>query len=481
MKKVFALLLFACIATAANMTVQAPVKSVTAYSNGFAFVARSGQVSLPQGTTTLHVVNFTDLAVPHSITPSVSVPGSRVAEHYYYTITLTESTNATEYFTLGRLLNQSVGKTVSFTAGNDSVSGTLVWYGDGMLGVSASGGSGVSVYRISDLGRMTLPATSYSEAKQVNTTKTERGLAVAASGASGTGTLSLSYVASGAEWAASYKYYISSEADAGTGTLQGRATVTNNAGEDWDNVSLKLVVGNPHIESYAAPFRFYDQAGNAKSYAAGATAAPEAAFNQFTASPLSAYYVYALGVPATVKNGEERVLPLLENNVSYEREYFWDTYQATPEKVFIVNNTGGEAWAEGVIGVYLNGEFLGEASADYTPRGKEARVSVSGLPDIKVKKETVNQSSTATANSRTTTYRMRLTLENGMAEDVKLRVDDHLYGGDKVELVSSSLAAELKADGVIEWKPQISQGGTLEIAYEYSVTNYYVVETPRPY
>ncbi|VVC71810.1 Uncharacterised protein [uncultured archaeon] len=481
MRKIFALLLFACVAAASNMTVLAPVKSVTAYSNGYAFVSRDGQVSFPQGETTFHIINFTPSALSHSITPQLAASGSRISEHYVYSMSWKESANKTEYFSLERLLNASVGKTISFMSGNDSVDGTLVWFGEGMVGVAASGGQGVTVYKVSDLKRVTLPATNYSEVVQVNTTKSERGLAVTASGASGSGRLSASYISAGAEWAASYKYYIQSEADSGTGLMQGRATVSNGAGEDWENITLKLVVGNPRIVPESRLFYYSYDRVKTKDYAGGiAPIAAESSFNQFTPTQVSAYYVYSLSVPATIRSGEERTLPLLENNVTYKRELFWDTYQSMPEKVFILNNTGGESWAEGVVGVYLNGEFLGESTADYTPRGKEARITVSDMPDIKVKKETLNQSSTATTNSRTTVYKIRLTIENGMSERAKIRVNDHMYSGDQVTLISSNPSAEQKPENVLEWKPEIAAGGSQEIVYEYSVTNFFT-DSRLPY
>jgi hypothetical protein len=474
MRQVIALLLLAGFALAANVTVSAPVTNVTLYSNGFSFVQRGGEVALPGGEATLHIVNFSTSALASSITPSLSSGQARQFYPYYYNYN--ESRNETQYFSIERLLNDSVGKTVSFVSGNDSVSGTLSWHGEGMLGVSAQGG--ISVYRVSELRQLTLPVSQASSVVQVNESKSERGLAVVATG-SGSSRLSVSYISSGTGWQASYRYRISSESASGSGTMRGYATIDNGAGEDWKDVNLRLVVGSPRIQQ-SSPF-YYPYPSYAKTVSADAAgAAPaESTFNQFTPQVVSAYYVYTLDVPATVLAGEERSIPLLENQIGFKRELFWDSSYESPQKVFILNNTGGESWASGPVAVYLGDEFIGQGMADYTPRGQEARIVVSDMPDLKAKKEILNQTSTTTSNSRTTRYSVKLTIQNAAGEDATLRINDQMYYGDEVRLVSSSLPATEKPGRVLEWNPTVQQGKTLEITFEYTVTNYYT--DIRPY
>ena len=467
MRKLLALLLLACAVSAANITVDAPVKNVTLYSNGFAFITRSGTANVPDGAHTLHIANFTDSAIPASITPVHS--NARVTEFYGYSMEWNESKNITEYYSIEKLLNSSVNKNISFASGNESAGGTLVWFNEGLIGVSANGG--VSIYRVADLKRITLPAVQFSGTRQENESREEHGLAVGVKDGSGSGTLSISYLAAGADWGASYKYYIATEAVNGSGTLQGWARVENNAGEDWDGVSLRLVVGNPHMQPIYTPFRYPYNLYTEKA-ADAARGAPSIA-PEFTPSQVSAYYVYTLAGTATIRQGEARSLPLLNKAIPYKREYFWDTSNTHPEKVFILNNTGNESWASGVVSIYLDGEFLGESVIDYTPKSTGARVSVSDLPDIATKKETLNQTSTATARSRTTYYKVRLTLKNAMGEDVVVRINDKMVSGDEVKLVSSTIPAQVKPGNVIEWNASIAKGGSQEIVYEYTVTNYY--------
>jgi len=463
---IFVFALFAAVAFAGNLTISVPVDSVTLYSNGYSFVTREGNISLP-GDSTLHIINFTALASQYSITPKMS--GVRLIDYYPYTMQWNETTNQTRYFSLDSLLNQSIGKSISFKSSNTSITGTLAWYSNEMVGISQS--NGVSIYKISEISDLSLPATRFSE--QINETKTEHGLALTVSG-TGQKNLTVSYLTSGATWSAAYKYYISSEANSGTGNLQGYATISNNADEDWENASLRLVVGYPRIAQASIYDYHYYSVGKIAGTDAYAPSA-ETSFNSFSSSQISAYHVYSLEGRATVRNGEARTMPLLEEPLSYKREYFWDTSSTYPEKIFILNNTA-EPLASGTASVFLGNEFLGEASINYTATGSEARVSVSDMPQIATKKETLNSTTTTAAangsTARTTTYVMKLTLKNALDESATLRINDQMYYGDVVSLVSSSTPATQKPGNVLEWNPTIPAGGSLEITYVYRTTTY---------
>lgn len=460
----FALALLALAASAANMTVSTPVTGVTLYSNNYAFVTREGAAQLPPGAVTLLITNFTRSAVINAVSPSLS--GRLLSEFYAYDREYNISANATSPITLERLLNRSIGRDVSFTINGSQKSGRLLWFGSDRIGVASNGG--VSLYRLSDVTQLTVPVQQLME--EQNETKREHGLALGVRpGAEGRSGVALTYLVGGPSWAAHYKYYISSEGSSGTGALQGWANVMNNGGEDWENVTLRLVVGYPHLTLFYAAQRNYDYAESAGI----AGAAPSPMAPQFTASQVSAYYVYTLQAPATVRDGESRNLPLLESETRYRREYFWDTSETMPEKVFFLNNTGDESWAAGVFRVYLNGELLGEASADYTARNREARVSVSDLPDIHTEKESLNQTTRDDGRSRTTRYEYRLAIENTMGEDADLRINDRMVSGDAVALVSSTLPATQKPGHILEWNAHIAKGQKLEIGYVYEVTNYY--------
>jgi len=467
MKRAFAfLLLLACTAFAANVTVSAPVGSVILYSNGFGYAVRTGTAQSIGGDTTFHIINFT----PSAFTSSISARDSAgaVSEVYSYRMVWNETTRTPQLLQFGELLNRSLNHDINFTVGTAAKAGRLVWYDGERIGVLANGA--FSIYQTSSLTQLGSPVSQFSESVELNETKTESGLAVRVANASaGSHALNLGYLVSGADWAPNYKFYITSEAASGTGTLQGWAEVRNGAGEDWNGVDLTLVVGYPRIARYQGYYDSYKQYGGAM--AAEGMSAPNAAPG-FTYSPFSSYIYYHLSSPAVLADGETRELPLFERpQQAYRREYFWDTSSQMPEKVFILNNTSTTPRAAGIVSVYLNGEFLGEQAVDYTPRNREMRVAVADVPDINTKKEELNHTTTDSGRMTVTDYRYRLTITNAMGEAANLRINDQMGYGDTVRLVSSSLPVVQKPGSVLEWNAHIADGQTLTIDYEYTVSN----------
>ena len=462
-----ALALVAIAASAANVTVSAPVTSAVLYSNGFSYITRSGTAQLAGEDTTLHIINLTRSAFTSSISAADSA--GAVSEIYGYDMSWNETKNTTELLSFAQILNKSLDSEIQFTVGTAAKTGKLVWYDTERIGVLAN--NAFSIYSISSITNLDSPVAQFNETHEENETKSEYGLAVREKNATAGGhNLRLNYLVSGATWTPNYKYYITSEAASGNGTLQGWAEVLNNAGEDWNGINLTLVVGYPRIARYTSYYDTY------KSYAGAAESAavptPNAA-PEFTYSPFSAYVIYRLSSPATIKDGETRELPLFERQgQEYKREYFWDTSNSAPEKIFILNNTSTTPRAAGIVSVYLNGELLGEESIGYTPRNQEMRVTVADLPDIHVKKESLNQTTSQDGNTRVTRYEYRLTVENTMNEDVDLRINDQMYYGDRVRLVSSTLPATIKPNSILEWNAHIAKGQKLEIGYIYEVTNY---------
>lgn len=459
MKKAITLLLLAQLALAVNVSITAPVTEATLYSNGFAFIKRQGTASVGTGPVTFLIANFSDNAIFSSI--SATDTDGTVFEVYRYESSWNETTNSSRFLTFEELLNRSIGQQVTVALNNRSVSGTLVWYDPARIALSANGRT--EIFAVQDITQFTTPVSQFTE--RVNATRHESGLAVGeVSYSAGQHTLRLSHLESGSSWSAHYKYYIASEGASGTGTLRGWADVQN-GGEDWNDIRLRLVVGYPHIIEYVRPLPYYTVE---RTYdGVMAAAAPK-----FVPSALSAYYVYTLSEPATVKGGETRTLQLFSRNVPYRREYFWNTDWSSPQKIFRLNNTGNESWASGTYRLYLDGEFIGEDSADYTPKGMEAELSVADLPDIAVKKESLNQSTREEYRSRVTSYIFRLSIENRMDEEIDLRINDQMHSGDRVRLVSSSKPATVKPGNVLEWNVHLRKGEKLEITYEYEVTNY---------
>jgi hypothetical protein len=443
-----------------------PIKEVTVYSDGFSSILRSGNETVPLGDVELFLQNFTQSAIASSI--SVWDNGGSIREIGLYSREHVETKNVSKLLSFGELLNKSIGKEISLTINGKETNATLLWYDEGRIGISD--GSGIKVLLMENAGEISLQVSEYNKTEKEDTPVYEKGLRIREDSQADKHSLDMNYLVSGASWDPNYKYYITEDKNKGVGSLQGWAEVTNGAGEDWENITLNVVVGYPHIVSYVYyPYLSYTNVGygGAMEKAAAPSIAPSV-----EVAPVSEYIVYKITLPISLKSGEVSNYPLFDRQTPFTREYVWDTYWQMPRKIYKLNNTGGESWAAGTARVYLDGEFIGEDRIEYTPKGKEAEVYVSDVPDVVVKKETINSTTKEDSGVRITTTVIKLTIENKKTENMELTVKDRMDWGDEVTLVKSDPPATVKPDNMLEWKMSVEKGKTAEINYEYVIKNY---------
>ena len=457
-------LLSVCFADRVNISVQVPVTDATVYSNGFAFIKRSNTLDLTGGEISLLIKNFTPSAVVDSISVNDDKAGVREISRYE---TIKQRTE-TRYLTFGEILNGSVGSSVRALTKNGWQSGVLSWFSADKLGIKVE--DKFVVLKFDDIEQLEAPYSKYKQDVVIN--ETERGLRVDESSTGGTHRISMNYLVPNVGWNVNYKYYISSDSDKGDGTMEAWADVSNNAGEDWENIRLKVVVGYPHMFSYYSINSRYD-ATSAYAPKALSEMAGGSALSSFVSSYLGEYYVYTLGNPITLKNGETRNLALFENSVKFRRQYIWDTTWTRPHKVYEINNTADQSWGSGTARIYLGGDFIGEDNIAYTARGKEAEVTVADVPELVAKKQVNSTTAPEYKNARTTTYKVVLSMENRKEEDVELTVRDWMNSGDVVELSSSTITPKREEQNKLEWTVHLNKGETGTISYTYTVTNYY--------
>jgi hypothetical protein len=462
---VLLVLLSVSSAERANISVQVPVNDVTVYSNGVAFVKRSNILDLAGGEISLLIKNFTSSAAIDSISVYDDKGGVREITQYE----LIRKKNETKYLTFEEILNGSIGTSIRALTKNGWENGTLSWFSSDRLGIKSDGR--FVILKFEDVEELETTASKYKKEVEVN--ETERGLRIDESSNAGSHKISLSYLVPGVSWNANYKYYLTADGISGDGTLQAWAGVSNNAGEDWENVKLKVVVGYPHMLSYYSAARdIAKQLTNAGGMVYAAEAAPSVV-SSFVSAFLGEYYVYTLKEPVTLKNGETRHLTLFDNSVRFKREYIWDTTWERPHKVYKLNNSLNESWAAGTARIYLAGDFIGEDRITYTAKGKEAEVTVADVPEVVVKKQVNSTTGQEYQTSRTTTYKVSLSIENRKDEKIELSVRDWMNSGDAVILVTSDPPAERKEQNKLEWKISLEKGESKTIDYTYTVTNYY--------
>jgi len=443
-----------------NVSVQVPVKEVTIYSNNMAFAIRSATINLGTGDFSLLLKNFTASAVMESV--SASDDKGEIENIISYQLNTTKL--ETKYLSFEEILNKTVGSSVRVLTKNGLKNGSLVWFASDKLGIRSE--KGITIISIADIEEFETPLATYTKLEEVS--EKEQGLRIDEKSSMGSHSILINYLVPDANWEANYKYYFNSDEKSGSGTLQGWAKISNNVGEDWENIKLSIVVGYPHMLSYLIPQPIQ------KLYAAEALGAgAPSVVTDFISAFLGEYYVYTLKEPVTLADGDTKYLPLFDKAVNFAREYVWDTNWERPHKVYKLSNNQDESWASGIARVYLKGSFIGEDRISYIAKGKEAEVTVADVPDLVVKKETNSTTGKEYSNARTTTYSVILTIENRKDEDAELVVRDRMVSGDTVSLVSSNPPATRKADNLLEWKVTIQKGQKKEIIYTYTVTNYY--------
>ena len=462
--------------------INAPVNSVTIYGNDMAFIGRSSVIDLEGGVIELRIVNFTKPILDSIL---INDDNGAILEWYHHTreTTTTEYRNKTLCF--NEILRDSIGKEISLRIyGNKTVEGELIWNGEDKIGINL--GNGILFINKRDVKEMIIYGAVTEKIIEVNKTNRIPELIFKENSNPGTHNIEISYLAWGANWKPEYKFYTNSEEKRGRGTLQAWAIVTNNI-EDWNNVDMKLVIGYP-IVLYPRIIRPPIGFGGVRYALEKATAVAEAEYAppqvnvQFTQEELGEFYIYTLSNKVTLKNGETRYLPLFTGEVEFNKKYFWDTRQGdTVYRVFEFTNSLPDPWAKGIFSIYINGNFQGQDRIDYVAKNDKVKVKVSKAPDINVKKQTLEKieypESQETIGhkirySRTTYYKVNLTIENFRDEEVEIEIKDYMVSGDQVNLKSSTIKPE-RIHNVLTWDLTLRSGEKKSIIYEYEVINWY--------
>ncbi|MFA5105449.1 MAG: DUF4139 domain-containing protein [Candidatus Micrarchaeia archaeon] len=460
-----AILLFSMLAmpyAASNITV--PLSSVSLYSNGYGFFERAISTTLPEGTVDLQVMNFTQTAIPDSI--SISDSGGDLLSYRFFSRLANATESNSRLKTMFELFNSSIGANVAVDSTSGTIAGTLVWASPEAIGINT--GNSVSVVTLDQVRQISMPSTSYTinDVKQVR----EYGLAFSELSKSSQHNIGVSYLAP-SSWQANYKVYLTPGSDSGTTDLYGWSTITNNAGEDWKGVSMSVVIGSPKMaSSYNPYYRAVDYFSNNKALGASEVAAPSVSPG-YLVELISGQYKYTLETPVTLDNGDSASYPLFVKSMTYQREYLWDTNRGSQtEKVIRLKNNDASPLPSGVYRVYDGGVFAGEDAVDYVGRSAEAQVFYAYMPEVPVEKDT-NSTTEQTNNARVTTYSVRLTATNNGESQINLKMRDYMNYGDKVEFVSGSPSPAIDGSQ-LTWRVDVPSGKNTTVAYTYKVTNY---------
>jgi hypothetical protein len=257
--------------------------------------------------------------------------------------------------------------------------------------------------------------------------------------------MNISYLMRGPQW--SPTYFV----DLNTSYLQCWATIENV--EDWNNVTLILVSGGPHIV-YDNPIDLFD----AYIHRPTITAAELEAETEFTPTTTDEYHEYTYNSKLSFQEGTTVKLPLFNGTVGLRQEYYWSDYGEVQNR-YHINDTTGQPLATGTIEFYRGDTWVGEDSISYTPVKAECIAIVNYADDISV-------TSTVTKSIIQSNYEdqgTNITITNYKPTSIQILIQQDLYGDTLVTTTPSAT----QIGTTLSWTLNVNPDETTTLYYEW--------------
>lgn len=417
----------AAIVSAAEVTSTADQQkslNLTVYNSNRALVSQTRSVDLPAGTASLRYSDIASQVMPSTVIVESGKGVSILEQNYEYDLISQE-----------KLMEKYVGKDVTIIQENEYTgksetktakllanNGSPVFQMDGkiLLGIP---------------GRIVLPelpGNLYAKPTMnwlVNSAK------------SGSKDLSLSYLTGGIGWNADYVLNLAE--DDKSASITGWVTLTNNAGTDFNNATLKLVAGDVNT------VREQNYGGMNRAMKMEMAMAPMAD-GMVQEKEFFEYHLYTFPRPVTVRDNQVKQLSLLtaegiktqkKYRVQAAPNYYGQNDGKTdnPVNVEIAFKTGKDNSIDmpipaGVIRLYKKDSdgssvFVGEDRVKHTPVNEEISLKTGDAFDIKAESR---QMSYERINNRSSKSSYEVEIRNHKKENVSVEVTVPVNGDWKV-------------------------------------------------
>ncbi|MEM4327175.1 MAG: DUF4139 domain-containing protein [Candidatus Diapherotrites archaeon] len=279
------------------------------------------------------------------------------------------------------------------------------------------------------------------------------------------------YISNGLGWSSDYVAIVN--ADDSKVDLKGWATINNNSGTSYSNVSLKLVAGevNKLSKFSSVPLR----------YDAAYSSVPKE--QQFSQEQFFEYYLYSLDRPTDLLNNESKQISLLSaNNISVKKEFVFDNtsnyyyyvsnQKSSPVQIKLTFNNSrennlGVALPKGVVKVYKRDsqgklQFIGEDQISHTKANDELSVFLGKAFDVSASRV---QESVDNISDRVRRETYRITIENEKGNDIVVKVKEPANAFSEWEILKSSLPFEKKSSSEFDFLVKVPAKGKAELTY----------------
>lgn len=285
----------------------------------------------------------------------------------------------------------------------------------------------------------------------------------------------LAYLTNGLSWNAVYTAVLNPAHN--RVDLSAWAKIQNNAGTDYGPALVSLVAGDVARETLPPRGKILMRAE--------AGMASDAAGGNAPRSELSAFHMYKMPEPVTLKDKESRQLRLLSaDGVVSERVLEFRSGapvfgairgvgepQPVRQRVMIVNDVAshlGVPLPAGLVRAYVRGEegalrFIGEDNIDNTPLGQRIGLDLGSAFDVTV---TRTQTDFRRVGDRVTETAFSLKVRNGGTEAATVKVVEDIPGD--WEILAESLT-HARNGIAAEWQVPVPAGGVTDLTYRVRV------------
>ncbi len=450
-----------------------PGGSVPAASSvpGYAMVRQDRDVNLSTGRSTLRFNDVAGLIDPTTVKFTVPAnPAVRVLEQNFQFDLVSTAKLMLRYLDKPITVERNVG------SGTNSVTGTLLSAGDGVVLRSSDG----SIHALNGYSSVTFPElpggliTQPTLVWELN------------SPVSGTQRARVSYQTGGITWWADYNAVFSEGRDANNGLLDLSAwvSVINQSGASYPEARLKLVAGEVNrVEP--RPMRVMNMAMAKASLAEADGGFAEKAFDEF--------HLYTLGRRTTLPNNSTKQIELFEQTrqIPAKRLLVYDPLGAqefgspmTERDPGIIAGAKVASYVEfrndsaSGLGIPLPAgrvrvarldaadgslEFIGEDAIDHTPKDETVRLKLGNAFDVVGERRQVDF--TVNSSARWLEEEIEIKLRNHKSQPVEVQVKEPLYRWSNWKLLSHSDDFQKDSARLIHFNVTVPKDGERVIRY----------------
>ncbi|MDE0021306.1 MAG: hypothetical protein OXT69_07990 [Candidatus Poribacteria bacterium] len=300
----------------------------------------------------------------------------------------------------------------------------------------------------------------------------------------GANVVEVSYFIRGLRWHADYMMFVNSEET--LLRLSGRFTLINRSGEDFEDVSARLVVGDIHLVSEKQLQESLRHLGSISSKSAaisGGRVVGRGRSSRQQAEALSEYYMFAVPGKNTLEKGWTKKIEAMDvQDIPLEVVYRYSPNERLVRRMYaFVNNAesrlGKEPLPAGAARVFMvdskgQVEFVGSNRLEFSPVSKEIKLDLGHELAVTVerkrmdfKKMNLAYNDDGDVSHFDTEEEIRIEARNFRPESVKLELPERIGG--QWEMLESSQEYEREDASSILYTIEIKPGETQVVNYRF--------------